>query len=85
MAKYRYTIILDREDGEDWGPEQAGRGGDTEGAGFHDGSDEAAISQVAREFQEAMNQSGLPAGFFDVIKREKLPLGTPYPNGNKAL
>lgn len=83
--KYRYTIILDREDNEDWGPEQMSAAPIDDRSLFHDGTDEKAIAQVAAELQEAMDESGLPAGFFHIVSREKLPLGTPYPDGEKAL
>jgi hypothetical protein len=65
VATYRYTIILDRTDDEDYGREV----GITDG---HDGSDLGARQQVAKELQAAADVTGLPVGTFDVIKREKI-------------
>lgn len=58
----RYIIVLDRFDDDDWAAAQIAGGG-------HDGTAQAAIEQVAGELQEAMNQTGSPAGFFNVIDR----------------
>jgi hypothetical protein len=62
----RYIIVLDRYDpGDDYAASEVGEGG-------HDGSADAACEQVANELQEAMNQAGVPAGFFNVIDRLKI-------------
>jgi hypothetical protein len=62
----RYIIVLDRYDDDDYAAAQMPEGG-------HDGSAQAACEQVAGELQEAMEQHGTPAGFFNVIDRRILP------------
>lgn len=55
----RYIIILDRYDGDDnCGPD-----------GHEPRTDQEGIEQVAAELQEAMEQTGEPAGFFNVVAR----------------
>lgn len=72
MTLYRYTIQLDRDGAaEDYGPE-ATADHDNDKGSHHDGSNEAAIAQVARELQEAMDATGLPVGTFLIVKREKV-------------
>lgn len=63
----RYIIVLDRYDDDDYSAEAAGYAKE-DGYG-HDGSAKAACEQVAGELQEAMEQAGVPAGFFNVIER----------------
>lgn len=58
----RYIIVLDRFDDDDWPASLVHDGG-------HDGTAKAAVEQVAGELQEAMTQTGSPAGFFNVIDR----------------
>lgn len=58
--KYAYIIVLERDGEDDYGPEATDDHGDDKGT-HHDGSDAAAITQVAKELQEAMDISGLPA------------------------
>jgi hypothetical protein len=66
-AKYAvYTILIERELGEDDYFEA------------HGGDGAAAAEQVAAEIQEAMQASGLPVGFFRVVKREIAPIGSIY-------
>lgn len=60
----RYVIVLDRYDDDDY--LQA----DAEGHGLNDGTEAGGCAQVAAELQEAMEQHGTPAGFFNVIARE---------------
>lgn len=65
----RYIIVLDRLDpSDDWAKSAVGP---DDG---HDGSAKAACEQVAAELQEAMNTTGSPAGFFNVIDRRKIPM-----------
>lgn len=59
MPHTRYVIVLDRYDDDDHcGPD-----------GHEPRTDEEGIVQVAAELQEAMNETGQPAGFFNVIAR----------------
>lgn len=58
----RYIIVLDRYDDDDWPRTDENPDG-------HNGTAEQACEQVAGEMQEAMDSSGSPAGFFNVIER----------------
>jgi hypothetical protein len=57
----RYIIIIDRYDDDD-----------NTKAGTLPATDMEGIHQVAAEIQEAMEQSGVPAGFFRVVARTVL-------------
>lgn len=59
----RYIIILDRYDDDDYPPAAYAASADR---------DELGMEQVARELQEAMEQTGEPAGFFRVVARAEL-------------
>lgn len=54
----RYTILLDRDEADD--------------LAYGDGSEAGQIAQVAKELQEAMDDSGLPVGMFQIVKREEV-------------
>lgn len=63
MSVSRYIIILDRYDDDDLvSPKHDGYYGVAR-------TDQEGREQVARELQEAMDQSGVPAGFFRVVAR----------------
>ena len=55
----RYTIQLDRDEGDD--------------LAYGDGTDAGQIAQVAKELQEAMDDTGLPVGTFQIVSREQVP------------
>jgi hypothetical protein len=57
----RYIIVLDRYDDDD-----------NAKSGTLPASDLEGIQQVAAELQEAMEESGVPAGFFRVVARTVL-------------
>jgi hypothetical protein len=59
---YRYIIMLDRYGDDDYcGPD-----------GHEPRNDQEGIEQVAAELQDAMEVTGQPAGFFNVIARYEI-------------
>jgi hypothetical protein len=63
----RYIIVLDRYGDDDYvSLRDPQRLNDYYGPPR---SDQEGVEQVARELQEAMDQNGAPAGFFNVITR----------------
>lgn len=72
---YRYTVVFDRFDDDDYAQLDVGESG-------HDGTGADAVRQFVAEMQEAIDQSGLPAGFFEVVKREVLDAETATPLGD---
>lgn len=57
MTTARYTVLVDREIGEQDG-----------GGEYHDGNGERAVKQLAKELQEGWDAAGI-AGNFRIIKR----------------
>jgi hypothetical protein len=74
MSIARYVIVLDRYDDDDFGRTDDQPHG-------HDGTAQAACEQVANELQQAMDRTGMPAGFFNVIERRVIPVGPHDPVG----
>jgi hypothetical protein len=63
MPVSRYIIILDRYDDDDYVKDDAT-------LSLREArTDQEGREQVARELQEAMDESGVPAGFFRVVAR----------------
>lgn len=58
-TRARYVIVLDRLDDDDMA-----------GDGLNDETEKGGCAQVAAELQEAMDATGQPAGFFNVVARE---------------